>query len=106
MLEFLQLYGSYLLSAIIILFDLVLFPILKTKFNEKAKDYNLLKILEKLPIYITEAEDLFTNGKSKLAYVLQKVNLECLVNKTEYNEEVIKTYIENILKTPKKKENK
>lgn len=102
--EFISEYGTYIVSALIILFDLVFFPVLKSKLNAKDKDSALLKVLEKLPDYITEAESLFSVGKSKLAFVLQKVHLDCLSSGTEYNESKITSYIENILTTPNKKQ--
>ena len=75
----------------------------KTKSQKLVK---LAKIVQKLPGYIQEAETIFGagTGTAKMAYVLNKVQLDCIQNKVEYSEEQFKGEIENILSTPKKKE--
>lgn len=100
MVEFLQEYGSYILSVIIIILDLVIFPIVKGKLNKSNKKNALFSVVEKLPDYILEAENLFDRGKSKLAYVLQKVHLDCVALGIDFNEEVFTSYVEDILETP------
>ena len=73
--------------------------------NKSQKLVELAKIVQKLPGYITEAEKIFGDGTgtAKMAYVLNKVQLDCITNKVEYNEEQFKGEIENILTTPEKK---
>lgn len=75
--------------------------------TKSQKLVELAKIVQKLPGYIQEAETIFGagTGTAKMAYVLNKVQLDCIQNKVEYNEEQFKGEIENILSTPKKKEN-
>lgn len=77
----------------------------KTKSQKLVK---LAKIVQKLPGYIQEAETIFGagTGTAKMAYVLNKVQLDCITNKVEYSEEQFKGEIENILSTPEKKEKK
>lgn len=77
--------------------------------NKKAKSkkiVELAKVVQKLPGYIAEAESIFGagTGTAKMAYVLNKVQIDCLTNKVEYNEDQMKGEIENILATPQKKE--
>lgn len=73
--------------------------------NKSQKLVELAKIVQKLPGYIQEAETIFGagTGTAKMAYVLNKVQLDCITNKVEYNEEQFKGEIENILTTPEKK---
>lgn len=75
----------------------------KTKSNKLVE---LAKIAQKLPGYIQEAEQIFggKTGTAKLAYVLNKVQIDCITKNIEYNEEQFKGEIENILSTPEKKE--
>ena len=79
--------------------------ILNKKKNKSDKLVDLAKVVQKLPEFIAEAENIFGagNGNAKLAYVLNKVQIECLKNKVEFNEEQFKGEIENILRTPEKK---
>lgn len=74
--------------------------------TKSQKLVELAKIVQKLPGYIQEAETIFGagTGTAKMAYVLNKIQLDCITNKVEYNEEQFKGEIENILSTPKKKE--
>ena len=73
--------------------------------SKNQKLVELAKIVQKLPEYIKEAENIFgaQTGAAKLAYVLNKVQIECITNKVKYNEEQFKGEIENILSTPEKK---
>ena len=75
--------------------------------TKSQKLVELAKIVQKCAGYIQEAETIFGagTGTAKMAYVLNKVQLDCIQNKVEYNEEQLKGEIENILSTPKKKEN-
>ena len=77
----------------------------KTK-SKNQKLVELAKIVQKLPNFIQEAESIFgaQTGSAKLAYVLNKVQIECITKKVDYNEEQFKGEIENILCTPEKKE--
>ena len=74
--------------------------------SKSQKLVELAKIVQKLPGYIQEAETIFGTGTgtAKMAYVLNKVQLDCIQNKVEYSEEQFKGEIENILSTPAKKE--
>lgn len=74
--------------------------------TKSQKLVELAKIVQKLPGYIQEAETIFGagTGTAKMAYVLNKVQLDCIQNKVDYNEKQFKGEIENILSTPKKKE--
>ena len=79
--------------------------IIARKKNKSEKLVDLAKIVQKLPEFITEAEKIFGagNGTAKMAYVLNKVQIECLKNNVTYNEDQFKGEIENILTTPEKK---
>ena len=72
------------------------------KKGKSQKLVELAKVVQKLPGYIQEAESIFGGGTgtAKMAWVLNKVQMECLTNKVEYNEEDFKVEIENILATP------
>ena len=74
--------------------------------TKSQKLVELAKIVQKLPGYIQEAETIFGagTGTAKMAYVLNKVQLDCIQNKVDYSEEQFKGEIENILATPEKKE--
>ena len=74
--------------------------------GSKTKRIKLAKILQTLPTYIKEAEAVFgaKTGVAKLAYVLNKINIDCLKNDIEFIEEDWKVEIEDILSTPQKKE--
>lgn len=103
MIEFILKNYSLIISVILLILDITVFPFLRSKFKKLSKSDDLLSILETLPSYISEAESLFDNGRSKLAYVLQKVHLDCVANKYTYDETLIMSYIEDILETPQKK---
>lgn len=63
-------------------------------------------IFQRIPEFISEAEDLFGsgNGKAKLAYVLNKLNISFLENGLVFDKTAATEQIENILATPQKKE--
>ena len=74
--------------------------------GKKQKLVELAKIAQKLPIYILEAEQIFGKGtvSAKLAYTLNKIQMDCIANKVTYNENQWKGEIENTLATPQKKD--
>jgi len=79
--------------------------------NKKAKKQKLVeiaKISQKTLEYICEAEQIFgtKQGNSKLAFVLNKIEMECIKKHVEFDENDWKVEIEKILKTPQKKEQK
>lgn len=76
------------------------------KKNKSQKIVTLAKIVQKLPEFIQEAEKIFGagTGTAKKAWVLNKIQMECLQNKIEYNESEFGFEIEKILTTPTKKE--
>ena len=79
------------------------------KKNKAQKFVELAKVVQKLPEYITEAEKIFGagTGTAKMDYVLNKVQMACMQNNVEYNENQFKVEIEKILATPTtQKENK
>lgn len=65
----------------------------------------LSQVYDDLPKYIEEAETLFGSGfgLAKMTYVLTKVQSQCLAYSLPYNEDIIKTKVENILATPQSK---
>ena len=79
----------------------VIATIKKEKTNKKNK---LLEITNKIPGYVTEAEEIFGKGKglAKMTYVLNLVQMDCLKANTEYNEEEVKEAVENVLQAPTK----
>lgn len=63
-------------------------------------------ILNNIPKYMIAAENLYNNivnpsikktGAQKLAYVLDKVKIDCLTNNVEYNEQVITNKVEELI---------
>ena len=96
---------SIVTTAIGIITTIITIIINKSK-SKSQKLVELAKIVQKLPGYIQEAETIFGTGTgtAKMAYVLNKVQLDCIQNKVEYSEEQFKGEIENILATPEKKE--
>lgn len=78
----------------------------KIKSKKKNRAVEVAKIVQKLPEYITEAEQLFGNGKGivKLKYVLKEIKNDCIINNIEFDEEAYETEIEKILLTPQTKE--
>ena len=103
MLDFIKENYALILSIILILLDLVVIPCLSRNGKQASKDNKFYKIIEKLPEYIQQAEEMFTKGSNKLNFVLQKIHLDCIEKKIEYNEELFQSYIEEILETPQKK---
>lgn len=73
-----------------------------TQKNKSQKIVELAKIVQDLPKYINESEQIFGSGTgtAKLAYVLNKVQMQCMVNGVEYDEQGFTTEIEKILATP------
>lgn len=80
--------------------------IIDKKKNKSEKLVNLAKIVQKLPEFISEAEQIFGGGTgvAKVNYVLNKVQMNCIQNKVKYDESQFKGEIEKILSTPQKKE--
>ena len=76
---------------------------LKTNKNEKT--VKLAKIVQTIPETINEAEELLGsgNGKAKLSYVLNKLNIKCLQVGIEFDENGLTEEVEKILETPQKK---
>lgn len=77
----------------------------KTKAQKQNQLVSLAKIVQKIPSYISEAEEALGagTGKAKLRYVLRELEIECLKVGIEFVEEQFKGEIESILKTPQKK---
>lgn len=67
----------------------------------------LAKIVKKIPGYIIEAENIVGpgNGATKLALVMNKLQIDCLANNVDYDEQALEYEVEKILETPQKKEN-
>lgn len=75
-----------------------------TQKSKNEKLVKLAKVVKELPQYITESEQIFGagHGTAKLAYVLNKVQMQCITHQIEYNEDDFKYEIEKILDTPQK----
>ena len=101
--EFLKENYALILSIILIILDLVVIPCISKSGSKANKDNKFYKIIEKLPEYICQAESMFTKGSNKLNFVLQKIHLDCIEKKIEFDEELFQSYIEEILETPQKK---
>ena len=73
-----------------------------TQKNKSQKLVELAKIVKDLPKYINESEQIFGGGTgpAKLAYVLNKVQMQCMANGVEYDEQGFTAEIEKILATP------
>ena len=73
--------------------------------SRKSKSVKLGKILQALPAYIQEAETIFgaKTGVAKLAYVLNKVNMDCIKERVDFIAEDWTVEVEDILMTPQKK---
>lgn len=63
-------------------------------------------VLKNIPKYMISAEQLYNNivnpaikktGAQKLAYVLDKVKIDCLTNGVEYNEDVVTAKVEELI---------
>ena len=78
----------------------------KKQIEEKNKLVKLAKIAQKIPCFISEAEEALGTGtgKAKLRYVLRELEIECLKANIEFQEEDLKVEIERILETPQKKQ--
>lgn len=81
----------------------------KKKNNQTAnanKKVEYAKIIQKLPDYIKEAEEIFGNGNgtAKKIFVLNTIQVDCLKANIEYLQENFEFEIEKILETPQKKE--
>lgn len=76
--------------------------------TEAEKKVEITKIIQKLPFYIMESEEIFGagTGKAKKQYVLNYIQIDCIKACIEYVEENWETEIEKILLTPQKKEKK
>lgn len=99
-------WGGIIITAIFTAISLIasILQAIKTKKYEKL--IKLAKVVQKIPEFICEAEEILGNGngQAKLSYVLDKINIKCLQAGIEFNEDALKVEIENILKTPQKKE--
>ena len=106
-------YYYYILIGVEFVVSLV-FAVVSRVLAKKNKDVNRSleyfakeeSILQFLPRFISEAEDLFGdgNGQAKLDFVLNKVHIACLENSIPFVKNVIIERIESILSTPEKKE--
>lgn len=79
----------------------------KSKGKGKLKKFvELAKIVKKIPNYIIEAENIVGpgNGATKLALVMNKLQIDCLANNVDYDEQALEYEVEKILETPQKKE--
>lgn len=83
----------------------------KEELLTKYKNFvELAKIVQKIPEYISKAEKLFPStdtakyGAAKLEYVLKELQLLCISNSIEYQEEALIYEIEKVLSTPQRKE--
>ena len=76
--------------------------IANNKKKNAQKMVELAKVVQKLPEFINEAETIFGSGTgtAKMAYVLNKVQMACMQNNVEFNENQFKVEIEKILNTP------
>lgn len=107
MLEFLK-ENAFIIAEIIL--TLLVFIISACKRKVKVVDNSLSSILDKIPSFITLAENLVGsgNGSSKKALVLKYAKaFYCAItglNDFEDIEPVIETFIEKCLETPQKKE--
>lgn len=112
---------TYVLFAISIA-TYAIYLYIKSKINKKTKTTNqeelakfksiveLAKIVQKIPELVIRAEQLFPStddtkyGTAKLEYVLKELQILCITNSVEYQEEALKYEIEKVLKTPQIKE--
>lgn len=100
---------SSAIAGLSIIINIIIF-IKKQKTNKSLSsaiaENGCAEIFNKLPNFITEAEQIFGAGTgiAKLAYVLNKVQMECIKLNITYDEEATKKQIETILATPEKKE--
>lgn len=109
MIEFLIEYKDYILIALAVLFNLILFFI-SLFVKKKPIDNDLTSLLEVLPDWIKEAEQALTDGKEKYTFVFNRAVKFLMALKDKRFENIVFDYgvlidnsIENILSTPKKK---
>lgn len=78
----------------------------KRQTTQKEKIIELAKVVQKLPIFIKSAEEMFGSGKGavKKQYVLNEARNECFFNDIDFNENEFSDEIEILLSTPQKKE--
>lgn len=99
---------SVIVSAISIIMFVVTF-IKNAKNKSSVKTYEsailLNQVIANVPKYIKEAEAIFGggNGLAKVNYVLNKLQIDCVKVGTNYDEDLMKSKIEEILETPQKK---
>lgn len=105
MIETVTFWTTIATTAIGVITTIISIIISKSK-TKSEKLVQIAKIAQKLTGYIAEAETIFGagTGTAKMAYALNKVQMDCLRSKVDYNEEQWKEEIENILTTPQKKE--
>ncbi len=80
---------------------------LKKENDEITRQNILMDILGKVPSYINQAEQIFTqsgSGVAKKIVAKSLAQIECVNRGIEYNEECFDYEIERILTTPQKKE--
>lgn len=93
-------------SLIVTTISIIIAFIKTIKTGKKEKIIKLAKIVKQIPDIINEAEELLGagNGKAKLSYVLNKLNIKCLQFGIEFDEQGLTEEVEKILETPQKKE--
>lgn len=72
-------------------------------------DNEFLEILNKIPEYVTQAEQIFTqsgSGVAKLTFVLNQIKMDCIEANTIYDENFVKEKIEEVLEAPTKNKTK
>lgn len=92
-------------SAAITAISIIIAIIQTIKKGKKSKTVELAKVVQKIPEFITEAEQIIGTGKgvAKLQYVLNKIQLQCQLAGIEFQEQQFKQEVEKILETPQKK---
>ena len=93
-------------SIIVTAATAIIATIQNKKKNKAQKKVEYTKIIQKLPEFIKESEDIFGSGTgtAKMVYVLNKVEIECLKSGIKYLQVQFEEEIEKILTTPQKKE--
>ena len=81
----------------------IIYNIIQLIRNDKQS--KLSSIIANIPNYVAEAEKLFGGGTgaSKLAWVLSKVQMDCLKARIDADDEYITQQIESVLNAPEKK---
>lgn len=102
-----QFVKSYATELAELLFILVSFVVSLVSAIKKKRVQELIKVLNKIPSYISQIESIFPNGfgTCKLGYVLGQVERFCKLNHIEFDEAYFTKYIESILATPTKDKN-